>query len=213
MGAGISKEQERAAQYRGLQRVLRQLRKSGIECQYGNKAVTGSGFRVSYGPTLRASNGETFLNMYVEVDGEDYWLLDVPKGIARIKAMYGNERDRLAVTGLAWLIVQIENAVREGCRVENMGKPEWDVFSPQPGWQPIPDSAELRHGTRPGLRLQRNARRPANDSHWPKQSVYRAIARHERAMGRRQAHRGAESMNAAPHGLSDDLTQRGDRHG
>lgn len=111
MGAGISKEQERKAKYRGLQSTLRELRKAGVECQYAKMAVCGAGFRIEYGPTLRASNGECFGNMHVAVHGEDYWLLEAPAGIARVKALYGNERDRLAVTELGWLIVQIERAV------------------------------------------------------------------------------------------------------
>ncbi len=128
MGAGISKEQERKAKYRRLQAVLRELRKAGVECRYGDKAVFGNCFRIEFGRTLRASNGECFGNMHVAVNGEDYWLIDAPAGIARVKALYGNERDRANVTELAWLIVQVENAVREGSRVENMGKPEFDVF-------------------------------------------------------------------------------------
>lgn len=128
MGAGISKEQERKAKFRGLQTVLRELRNAGVECQYADKTVTGTGFRVTYGTTLRASNGECFGNMHVEVGDEHYWLLDAPAGIARIKALFGGERDRLAVTELAWLIVQVERAVHEHCRKENFGKPEFDVF-------------------------------------------------------------------------------------
>lgn len=128
MGAGISKEQESRLKYRGLQRVLRELRQAGVECQYNNKAVAGTGFRVSYGETLRASNGECFGNLHVEVDGRDYWLLEAGKGLARIKAVYGGERDQLEITELAWLIVVIERAVHEHCRKENFGKPEYDVF-------------------------------------------------------------------------------------
>ena len=128
MGAGISKEQERKAKYRGLQSVFHELRKAEVECQYGKMTVCGDGFRVTYGPTLRASNGECFGNLHVEVNGEDYWLLDARAGIARVKALCGNERDRLTVTELAWLIVQVEKAVSEGSRVENMGKLEFDVF-------------------------------------------------------------------------------------
>ena len=128
MGAGISKEQERKAKYRGLHRVLRELRKAGVDCQYGKMTVYGDGFRISYGPTLCASNGECFGNLHVEVNDEEYWLLDARAGIARVKALCGNDCDRLAVTELAWLIVQVENAVRLGCSAENMGKPEYDVF-------------------------------------------------------------------------------------
>jgi hypothetical protein len=107
MGAGISKEQERKAKYRGLQSALREFRKAGVDCRYGEKAVFGNGFRMTYGPTLRASNGECFGNPHVQVGKENYWLLDANKGIARVKALCGNERDRLAVTELAWLIVQV----------------------------------------------------------------------------------------------------------
>ena len=52
MGAGISKEQERKAKYRGLQSALREFRKAGVDCRYGEKAVFGNGFRMTYGPTL-----------------------------------------------------------------------------------------------------------------------------------------------------------------
>ena len=170
MGAGISKEQERKAKSRGLQAVLRELRNAGVECQYADKAVTGTGFRVTYGTTLRASNGECFGNMHVEVGDEHYWLLDAPAGIARIKALFGGERDRLAVTELAWLIVQVERAVHEHCRKENFGKPEFDVFlhnADGSRFKTIPsndmEQGELyayneMHGDRPMLRIG-----PGND--------------------------------------------------
>jgi len=132
MGAGISKEQERQAQYRGLQKILRELHKAEVECDYHNKAIHGFGFFVTYDRTLRASNGECFLNLHVWVKGEDYYLLDGRIGVDRIKALFGNERDRLTVTGLAWMIVQIENAVREHCQVEKMGNPELKVFLHNP---------------------------------------------------------------------------------
>jgi len=170
MGAGISKEQERKAKYRGLQSALRELRKAGVDCRYGEKAVFGNGFRMTYGPTLRASNGECFGNPHVQVGKENYWLLDANKGIARVKALCGNERDRLAVTELAWLIVQVENAVREHCRNENFGKPEYDVFlhnpdgsraktMPSGGMEPGEIYAyNEMHGDRPMIRIG-----PSND--------------------------------------------------
>ncbi len=128
MGAGITKEQERRAKYRSLQSVLRELGRAGVKCQYAKMAVSGDGFHISYGLTLRASNGECFGNLHVEVGNEHYWLLDARAGIERVKALFGNNREQLPVTELAWMIVQIENAVRHGSSVENMGKPEYDVF-------------------------------------------------------------------------------------
>lgn len=128
MGTGISKEQERRAKYRGLQSVLRELGRAGVQCQYGKKAVFGDGFRISYGPTLRASNGECFGNLHVEVGNEHYWLLDARAGIERVKAVFSDNREQLLVTELAWMIVQIENAVRHGSSLENMGNSEYDVF-------------------------------------------------------------------------------------
>ena len=120
MGAGISKEQERKAKYNSLKRVERELKKAGVHCEYGNKSVYGIspigetpwGFTVSYGTTLRASNGECFGNMHVEVRGEHYSLLDAQTGINRIKALYGNEGYNLPETELALLVVKVNDALR-----------------------------------------------------------------------------------------------------
>ncbi len=111
MAAGLTKEQESKAKYNALQNILRELRKAEVACQYKDKAVVGAGFRVSFGETLRASNGECFGNVHVEVGEQEYWLLESTAGLARIKALYGNERNRLPITDLAWLVILIERAV------------------------------------------------------------------------------------------------------
>lgn len=105
MGAGLSKERERNLQYRALQRVKRELLDAGVPAVYfaktvvhkdyaDNEAITATPFMVGFGPTLRASNGEAFGNMIVDVvnpdknEREKYCLLDAQTGIDKIKAFY-----------------------------------------------------------------------------------------------------------------------------
>jgi hypothetical protein len=91
MGAGISKEQLRKAQYGRLKKIERELRAAGVACSCAKGSVgDGRNFSVSYGPALRASNGECFAPLKAFVDGAVFgsnW--DADKGLALIKARYG----------------------------------------------------------------------------------------------------------------------------
>lgn len=123
MGAGLSVERERQLKYRELKRVQRELTAAGVRCGYGNKSVFGIsetgeqpwGFTVSYGTTIRCSNGEAWGNMHVEVNGEHYSFLDAQTGVNRIKALYGNAEHQAnrAETDLALLIVCVNDALRK----------------------------------------------------------------------------------------------------
>lgn len=124
MGAGLTKDQERSAKYRNLKRMEQELRQAGVSAKYESKSVVnidGPGtFSVSYGDSLRASNGETFGCCQITIDHpeigqEDYFLLETSAGLTRIKALFGNEqwRAKRKQTDLQRLVILVERLVRK----------------------------------------------------------------------------------------------------
>jgi hypothetical protein len=124
MGAGISSEQERKMKYNRLKAVERELRKAGVEATYANKSVQDADlmdddyprFSVTFGTTMRASNGEAWGVMNVFVAGpngpETYRLHDAKAGIERIKALYGTDQTKLGETEVQAEVVAINNVVK-----------------------------------------------------------------------------------------------------
>lgn len=110
--------QEKAFNYRMLKRYERELRQSGCDCSYQDKAVRSNqpdAFSVSFSHLLRGDSSETSASVFVRVlnpetkEVEEYHFC---YGVERIKALYGNEGHKKEETDNAWLITQIERHVK-----------------------------------------------------------------------------------------------------
>jgi hypothetical protein len=141
MAAGISREQERRANHRNLKRIERVLRRAGVTCRYEHNALRGDGFDVMFRDAVRCGNGEAFPNLHVAVDGKEYFFLEGQHGIERIRALFGDpeERARLPISDLTWMIILIERAVS---RLHETQKKEDDLF--------LYDASGQRVETEPG---------------------------------------------------------------
>jgi hypothetical protein len=92
----MSKAKRYQRQYRFLHKVQRDLTEAGVTCRYHNRAVTDGTPNSPFSVFLRwssASNGETFGELNVHVDGKTYRTFgengQTQMGLALIKSRYG----------------------------------------------------------------------------------------------------------------------------
>jgi len=98
MARGMSESERYQRQYKFLHKIQRDLTEAGVTCHYRNRALTDGTPNSPFSVFLRwssASNGETFGELNVHVDGKTYrWWSEndrTEQGLAEIKAKYGTE--------------------------------------------------------------------------------------------------------------------------
>ena len=122
MGAGLTTKQEYSAKRSGIQGMAKTLTKAGVKLSVKGLEIWGGAennarFVVTYGKTLRASNGECFGNTLITIHhpliGEEtYSLLETQIGLNRIMALFGDAEHQkmLKDVWLQWTAIKIERA-------------------------------------------------------------------------------------------------------